>query len=370
MLWQANKSGKTTVAVTRDLLLSTSAQFSSSSREALSFGAEFVRDNTLSVTEQLGFIAQPLIRGWEVEDTRFLVEEEGADEVTFSLDAAHWTAFRGQGATSSPLFFSSSHVSSRAALGKSPIPLELSTSAASLRQFSDAFITRANAVVVGVGVEHASFAAAAERVLAGLPAGRKAESPAARYVGGETHTESPEQPTVVLGFESAAFGSSGFFAAGVLHQVLGRTPDRFLTKARPGHGLASRLNRKLGGQGAVIFADSFATGYSDTGLFGVVFKTLSGDENAVTQAVVAELLALAEKPLDAAELEGAKRRLKVMVPRTRRTSSSSSHVVSPNSMPFWPPRNAPTRAHPSTRSRRSPRARCLTARPLRARWTV
>lgn len=317
LLYHANASGKTNVSVTRDLLLSTSNRFAHASRETLTYGAEFSRDQTHSVVEQLAAIAQPLARPWEVEDTRSHVEHDSAQEddgtgdhapvlrdasdwrararatVSFIIDNAHWVAFRSQ------------------ALGKAPNPLEASADADALHAFRAQFVTRANSVVVGVAVDHDAFVAAADRAFGALPAGTRATPAAAtRYVGGETHVEGSDDPLLLLALPSGALGTPAGHAAALLGEVLGRTPDRFTTKPRPGHGLTSRLNRRLGGQGAVVFADAFVRAYSDAGLFGVVVKTLAGHEKAIMQALAAELGSLARAPLADAELLGAKLRLK------------------------------------------------------------
>lgn len=80
LLYHANASGKTNVAITRELLLSTSQHFATTARETLTYGAEFSRDQTANVVEQLANATQPLLRGWEVADTKERVELESAED--------------------------------------------------------------------------------------------------------------------------------------------------------------------------------------------------------------------------------------------------------------------------------------------------
>jgi predicted Zn-dependent peptidase len=180
-----------------------------------------------------------------------------------------------------------------------------------LQKYRDRFLNRNNAVVVGVGVEHELFVAEAEAAFAGLPSGSAASNSSKTvYVGGESHVESDGEPLFVLAFESGGLSSRDFLVASVLQEVLGRTPDRLFNKPRPGDGLSSRLNRALGPEAAVVFAESFVSSYSDAGLFGVQVQALSGHENTVLSAVSEELAKLAKSPLAEAELNGAKLRLK------------------------------------------------------------
>jgi predicted Zn-dependent peptidase len=107
--------------------------------------------------------------------------------------------------------------------------------------------------------------------------------------------------------------------------VLGRTPDRLFNKPRPGDGMASRLNRKLGPEAAVLFAESFVSSYSDSGLFGVQAQALSGHEGSVLSAISRELTALSKTALTEAELNGAKLRLKYSILQGSEQSDMRAH---------------------------------------------
>ncbi len=181
-------------------------------------------------------------------------------------------------------------------------------------------------MIVGVGVEHDLFVAEAEAAFAGLPSGSVAPmAPKTSYVGGDSHVEGEGEPLFVLAFESGGLSSREFLVASVLQEVLGRTPDRLFNKPRPGDGMASRLNRKLSPEAAVIFAESFVTSYSDAGLFGIQAQALSGHENTVLSAVSEELAALSRTPLSEAELNGAKLRLKHNILRGSEQSDLKAH---------------------------------------------
>ncbi len=295
LLRGANISGQTDVMISRHLQQTTTAAYARSHRETLSYAVEFQRDYQTTVLQQLGNIVRPALRSWEVDDSRHFVEEE-AEEAAASpdsvIDAAHWTAFRG-----TPL----AHL---------PRPRSVPAHSRILQEYREVFMNRSNAVIVGVGVEHDSFVAQAETAFASLPQGAAAESDDAVYVGGETHVEGEGDPLFVLAFEAAPLSSRDFLTAGVLQEVLGRTPDRLFNKPRPGDGMASRLNRRLASEAGVLFAEAFVSGYSDASLFGVHVQALSGEEGNVLGAVLGELAALAKAPLSEAELSGAKLRYK------------------------------------------------------------
>lgn len=310
LLYFANASGKTNVKTTRDLLLSTTNQYAKSHRETLSYALEFSRDHLSSAVQQLGEVVQPLARGWELEDSREFLEEDAQDALADDssiIEAAHWVAFRGTG------------------LAKVSVPPQPDTTEDKLQEYRRQYLNRSNAVIVGVGVDHAQFVAAVEQGFAGLPTGNKASAAPSKYVGGESHVEGSDQPLFALAFESGSLSSRDFLAAGVLQQLLGRTPDRLYNKPRPGHGLSSRLNRRLGGEGSVIFADSFVSAYSDAGLFGVFGQALSGHEGAVVEAAATELGSLARNALSDAELQGAKLRLKFAILSGAETVDMKGH---------------------------------------------
>ena len=229
LLLAGNASGETNVTITRRLLQSTTHSYARSHRETLSYSVSFSRDEQAGVLAQLGSVVQPALRDWEVEDARPFLEEDAdasrADPYSIQ-ESAHWTAFRGT------------------PLAHSPVPSNASADLESLRNYRNRFLNRNNAVIVGVGVEHEAFVAQAETAFGGLPKGNKATSDKSVYVGGETHIENEIQPLFVLAFEGAALSSKEYLVAGVLNEVLGRTPDRLYSKPRPGDGMHSRLNRK------------------------------------------------------------------------------------------------------------------------------
>jgi predicted Zn-dependent peptidase len=295
LLLGGNISGQTDVMVTRHLLQATTSAYARAQRETLSYAVEFQRDYQTTALQQLGQVVRPALRSWEVDDTRHSVEEEAeeaASEPESVIEAAHWTAFRG-----TPL----AHV---------PRPLSVPAHSRLLQEYREHYMNRNNAVIVGVGVEHDSFVAQAETAFASLPKGRVAESPESVYVGGESHVESSSDPLFVLAFEAAAQSSRDYLTAGVLQEVLGRTPDRLFNKPRPGDGLSTRLNRRLAPEAGVLFAEAFLSGHSDASLFGVQVQALSGEEGNVLAAVIGELASLAKAPLSEAELNGAKLRYK------------------------------------------------------------
>ncbi len=298
LLLGGNGSGLTDVMVTRNLLSTTTSAYARSHRETLSYAVEFSRDYETTVLKQLGHIVRPALRSWEIDDSRSFIEEEVQEEQSEPsalIEAVHWTAFRG-----TPL----AHL---------PVPRTVAAHSQTVQEYRDRLMNRNNAVIVGVNVEHDSFVSLVEAAFADLPTGRAAESAKSVYVGGESHLEGENDPLFAVAFEGAALGSREFLVAGVLQEVLGRTPDRLFTKPRPGDGMTSRLNRRLASEAGVMFAEAFVSSYSDAGLVGVNVQALSGEEGNVLSAVVGELSSLAKSPLSEAELNGAKLRYKFAI---------------------------------------------------------
>jgi predicted Zn-dependent peptidase len=170
-----------------------------------------------------------------------------------------------------------------------------------------------NYVIMLIRAVVLSFSKEAEAAFAGLPSGSVPQSAKTVYIGGESHVESESEPLFVLAYPSGALSSREFLVAGVLQEVLGRTPDRIYNKPRPGDGLNSRLARRLSPEAAVLYADSFVTSYSDGGLFGVQAQALAGNEKDVLKVITDETGSLAKTPLSDAELNGAKLRLKLSI---------------------------------------------------------
>lgn len=295
MIYFANASDKTNVTVTRDLLDTTSDNFARSSREMLSYELEFGRDSLSVAVPQLGEITQPKLRGWEVSDAKTYLESEGAEEpIDEIIEAAHWVAFKGGD------------------LAKNRGPNFDGMSELVMKDYRNRFLNRNNAVVVGVNVEHEEFVNLVEQGFSVLPSGDKASPDGAKYVGGESHAEFQDHPTFAIAFNSAGRNNSKeFFCSSILAEVLGSTASRLYRKPRPGHGLASRLNKEFSGDGNVMHLQSFVSNYCDAGLFGVSGQAISGEEGVVVEKVASQLALLAKNALTDAELNAAKNNVKM-----------------------------------------------------------
>ena len=223
------------------------------------------------------------------------LEDEGMEgSIDDIMETAHWVAFKG------------------GELARSKGANDDGLSDTVMQNYRNRFLNRKNAVLVGMNVEHEEFVKQAEAALAVLPEGSAASVTPTKYVGGESHMEVRDHPRFALAFGSGGYNSSkDFFCSAILQEVLGSTANRLYRKPRPGHGLTSRLNKELSGLASVLYAESFATAYSDAGLFGVSAQAISGDEGVVVEKVATQLSALAKTPLADAELQAAKNGVKM-----------------------------------------------------------
>jgi predicted Zn-dependent peptidase len=173
---------------------------------------------------------------------------------------------------------------------------------------------RAQRLVVSAAgaVNHGELVAAAERALASLPLADTAESPRARYVGGERRTKRKlEQAHVVLGFESPSLHDRDFYAAQIFANILGG-------------GMSSRLFQEVREKRGLAYSIySFVWGYSDTGLFGVYLGTGSKTLQEGTD-VSLDCLAQSIEDINQAELDRARAQIKVSLLMSLESSAGRS----------------------------------------------
>ena len=189
--------------------------------------------------------------------------------------------------------------------------------AEAVRGFLGSRFLGANIVLSATNVDHAALAAYAANALGGVPSGASAASPRAAVVGGESLTRTEGGAAhVALGFTAPAQGSAQFRALGVLQALLGSAgahasaPGRahvgYLRQTRLGAGAKSEANS------FIRSASAFAYSYSDAGLLGIQGTCADHEAGRFVAAAVGFLKdAAGAKPIQAAELERAKRASKL-----------------------------------------------------------
>src|SRR5262249_39333948 len=111
-------------------------------------------------------------------------------------------------------------------------------------------------------VDHDRLVELSTRLFSGMPARGALAADAARYGGGEFRAvRDLEQVHLVLGFEGIGYQDADFYAASVLSTVLGG-------------GMSSRLFQEIREKRGLVYSIySFASSYSDGGVFGVYAGT-------------------------------------------------------------------------------------------------
>jgi len=189
--------------------------------------------------------------------------------------------------------------------------------AEAMRFFLGGRFLGSNMVLSATNVDHAALAAYAENALGGVPQGASAASPRAAVVGGESLTRTEGGVAhVALALSAPAQGSAQFRALGVLQALLGSSGPRGGAPggARPGYLRQSRLaaGAKTEAHSFIRSAAAFAYSYSDAGLLGIQGSCADHEAGQFVAAAIGVLKdAAGAKPIQAAELERAKRATKL-----------------------------------------------------------
>jgi predicted Zn-dependent peptidase len=132
----------------------------------------------------------------------------------------------------------------------------------------------------------------------------------ARYVGSERREERDlEQVHVVLGFDGIAYGDPDYHAATVYSMLLGG-------------GMSSRLFQEVREKRGLVYSIySFASSYTDGGLFGIYAGTGESEVEELIPVICDELVKVADT-LDEAEIARARAQLKAGILMARESTSS------------------------------------------------
>jgi len=130
-------------------------------------------------------------------------------------------------------------------------------------------------------VDHDALVKFAEQHFGGLQSNGSLMSEPARYTGGEQRDDRDlEQLHLVLGFPGVSYGDDDFYAATILSTLFGG-------------GMSSRLFQEIREKRGLVYSIySFASYYSDGGLFGIYAGTGDAEARDLMQSVCDEIVRL------------------------------------------------------------------------------
>jgi predicted Zn-dependent peptidase len=162
----------------------------------------------------------------------------------------------------------------------------------------DHYVTSELVLAASGAVDHDRLVDQAFRLFDRLPASAAPAAAPVRYCGGEyRQSEDLEQLHFLLGFQGAAIGDPDYYAQSVLSTLLGG-------------GMSSRLFQEVREKRGLVYSIyTFASAYSDSGVFGVYAGTGPTEIAELVPVVCGELEAVA-MAIGEAELGRARAQLK------------------------------------------------------------
>ncbi|XP_074520193.1 cytochrome b-c1 complex subunit 2, mitochondrial isoform X1 [Halichoeres trimaculatus] len=266
-----------------------------SSRENMIYTVDCLRDDIDTVMEFLiNVTTAPEFRPWEVSDLTPRVMMDKAEAAQSSqiniIEALHAAAYKNSLCNS--LYC--------------PDYMVGNIQSEHLHQFVQNNFTSARMALVGLGVDHAVLKQVGEQFL-NIRSGAGTTGAKAQYRGGEVRlpsTSSIVHSAVVS--QSAAAGSNEALAFNVLQHLLGAGPH-----VKRGSCASSKLIQGVAKATADPFdVCAFNASYSDSGLFGVYTISQAAAAGDVIKAALAQVKAVADGGVTAADLTRAKAQLK------------------------------------------------------------
>uniref|UniRef100_A0A671TUA6 Ubiquinol-cytochrome c reductase core protein 2b n=1 Tax=Sparus aurata TaxID=8175 RepID=A0A671TUA6_SPAAU len=276
-----------------------------SSRENMVYTVDCLRDDIDTVMEYLiNVTTAQEFRPWEVTDLTPRVKVDKAmaanSEQTAVVENLHYAAYKN--ALSNSLYC--------------PDHMVGNIGSEHLHQFVQNNFTSARMALVGLGVNHTVLKQVGEQFL-NIRSGAGSTGAKAQYRGGEirlANTNSLVHSAVVS--QSAAAGSSEALAFSVLQHILGAGP-----LVKRGSCATSKLIQGCTKATADPFdVSAFNVNYSDSGLFGVYTISQVASAGDVIKAAVAQVKAVADGAVTAADLTQAKAQLKAHILMSQETS--------------------------------------------------
>ncbi|XP_031700020.1 cytochrome b-c1 complex subunit 2, mitochondrial isoform X3 [Anarrhichthys ocellatus] len=266
-----------------------------SSRENMIYTVDCLRDDIDTVMEYLiNVTTAPEFRPWEVSDLTPRVKRDRAQAAQSAqigvIEGLHEAAYKN--ALSNSLYC--------------PNHMVGNIQSGHLHQFVQNNFTSSRMALVGLGVDHTVLTQVGEQFL-NIRSGAGTTGATAQYRGGEIRlpsTGSLLHSAVVS--QSAAAGSSEALAFSVLQHLLGAG-----LHVKRGSCASSKLVQGVAQATADPFdVSAFNTSYSDSGLFGVYTISQPAAAGDVIKAALAEVKAVADGGVTAADLTRAKAQLK------------------------------------------------------------
>ncbi|XP_075949509.1 cytochrome b-c1 complex subunit 2, mitochondrial isoform X1 [Anarhichas minor] len=266
-----------------------------SSRENMIYTVDCLRDDIDTVMEYLiNVTTAPEFRPWEVSDLTPRVKRDRAQAAQSAqigvIEGLHEAAYKNALCNS---LYCPNHMVGNIQSGH-------------LHQFVQNNFTSSRMALVGLGVDHTVLTQVGEQFL-NIRSGAGTTGATAQYRGGEIRlpsTGSLLHSAVVS--QSAAAGSSEALAFSVLQHLLGAG-----LHVKRGSCASGKLVQGVAQATADPFdVSAFNTSYSDSGLFGVYTISQPAAAGDVIKAALAEVKAVADGGVTAADLTRAKAQLK------------------------------------------------------------
>uniref|UniRef100_A0A8D3E307 Ubiquinol-cytochrome c reductase core protein 2b n=1 Tax=Scophthalmus maximus TaxID=52904 RepID=A0A8D3E307_SCOMX len=268
-----------------------------SSRENMIYTVDCLRDDIDTVMEYLiNITTAQEFRPWEVSDLTPRVKMDKAQAAQSPqiavIEALHQAAYKN--ALCNSLYC--------------PDHMVDNVQSEHLHQFVQNNFTSARMALVGLGIDHAVLKQVGEQFL-NIRSGGGATGAGAQYRGGEkvkTQYSSISLVHSAVVSQSAAAGTSEALAFSVLQQVLGAGPH-----VKRGSNTSSQLIQGVAKATTDPFdVSAFNASYSDSGLFGVYTISQAAAAGDVIAAALAQVKAVADGGVTAADLTRAKAQLK------------------------------------------------------------
>ncbi|XP_028286544.1 cytochrome b-c1 complex subunit 2, mitochondrial isoform X3 [Parambassis ranga] len=266
-----------------------------STRENMMYTVDCLRDDIDTVMEFLiNVTTAPEFRPWEVSDLTPRVKLDKAQAAQSSqiavVEGVHEAAYKN--ALCNSLYC--------------PDHMVGNIQSEHLHQFVQNNFTSARMALVGLGVDHTVLKQVGEQFL-NIRSGAGTTGAKAQYRGGEIRipsTSSLVHSAVVS--QSAAASTGEALAFSVLQHLLGAGP-----RVKRGSCVSSKLVQGVAKATAEPFdVSAFNSSYSDSGLFGVYTISQAAAAGDVIKAALAQVKAVADGGVTAADLTQAKTQLK------------------------------------------------------------
>ncbi|KAI3365585.1 hypothetical protein L3Q82_010670, partial [Scortum barcoo] len=266
-----------------------------STRENMIYTVDCLRDDIDTVMEYLiNVTTAPEFRPWEVSDLVPRVKLDNAYAAQNTqigvLEGLHHAAYKN--ALSNSLYC--------------PEHMIGNIQSEHLHQFVQNNFTSQRMALVGLGIDHTVLKQVGEQFL-NIRSGLGTTGAKAQYRGGEIRQ--PSAGSLVhsaVVSQSAAAGTSEALAFGVLQHLLGAG-----LHVKRGSNTSSKLAQGVAKATADPFdVTAFNASYSDSDLFGVYTISQAADAGNVIKAALAQVKAVAEGGVTAADLTRAKAQLK------------------------------------------------------------